>query len=254
MLQSFIMVLREGFESFLIVAIILSYLRKTGQKKLCSVVYFAVGVSLLASLSLGILLMRGVNHSLWEGVLGVVTIGMVGSLVIHMWRTAPRMRQNIHDRLKQASEKKSTWAAAAGVFLFTLLMMTREGMETALMLLQVREGEVIGGILLGLLVASVLAWMWVRYGQLINLKHFFQVTGVFLILFMVQVAIYSFHEFSESGLFPNSEAIHLATEPFSPVGVYGQWFSLLMVGVSALWLLVSWAKDRLHSSSETLKI
>jgi high-affinity iron transporter len=44
----------------------------------------------------------------------------------------------------------------------------------------------------------------------------FKSTGIFLVLFMIQVAIYSFHEFSEAGILPNSEAIHTATEKFSP--------------------------------------
>jgi high-affinity iron transporter len=81
---------------------------------------------------------------------------------------------------------------------------------------------------------------------LINLKRFFQVTGVFLLLFMVQVGIYSFHEFSEAGLLPNSDALHEATEKFSPDGLYGKWFSLLMVSVCGLWLIGGWVVDRLR--------
>ena len=43
MLNSFIIVLREGFESFLLVAVILSYLHKSGQKWLSPAVYVALG-------------------------------------------------------------------------------------------------------------------------------------------------------------------------------------------------------------------
>jgi high-affinity iron transporter len=77
-------------------------------------------------------------------------------------------------------------------------------------------------------------------------RRFFQVTGIFLILFMLQVGIYSFHEFSEAGVLPNSEVLHAATEKFSPEGIYGQWFSVVMIGVCALWLLGSWVSDRLR--------
>jgi hypothetical protein len=65
---------------------------------------------------------------------------------------------------------------------------------------------------------------------------------------MVQVGIYSFHEFSEAGLLPNSEMLHAATEKFSPDGLYGKWFSLLMISVCAFWLLIGWLKDRLKPS------
>jgi len=153
--------------------------------------------------------------------------------------------------LASMSSRKSRLAAVAGVFLFTVLMITREAMETALMLLQVRDQQMISGALLGLGAALILALAWARYGHLINIKRFFRVTGVFLLLFMLQVAIYSFHEFSEAGLLPNSEALHTATEKFSPDGLYGKWFSVLMVAVCAIWLFGGWLMDRLNSAPRT---
>jgi high-affinity iron transporter len=248
MLQAFIIILREGFESFLLVALILAYLRKTKQTWLAPAVYTAIVASIGVSGALGYELMQGVNESLWEGILGIAAIVMVGTLVIHMWKTAPLLKKKMERRLDQMSGKTSRWTAFCGVFLFTVLMISREGMETALMLLTVRDGRIISGALLGLLAATALAWSWAHFGHLINVKRFFQVTGVFLLLFMVQVGIYSFHEFSEAGLLPNSEAIHTATEAFSPTGTYGQWFSVIMIGACALWLFGAWIVDRLKSS------
>jgi high-affinity iron transporter len=263
MLQSFIIILREGFESFLLVAVILSYLRKSQQRQLAPAVYWAIMFALLLSGGLGYLLFQmqtgndlverhfGAtvagflgNESLREGVLGVVAIVMVASLVIYMWRTGAKLKEKMEERLGEVSAKRSGWAAYAGIFLFTALMISREGMETALMLLQVRSPRLIWGALLGLGAAVGMAWAWAQFGHLINVRRFFQVTGIFLLLFMAQVAIYSFHEFSEAGLFPNSEAIHAATEKFSPQGLYGQWFSLAMVGACAAWLLGAWLTDR----------
>jgi len=103
----------------------------------------------------------------------------------------------------------------------------------------------IWGALLGLAAAVSLAWAWGRFSHLINVKRFFQVTGIFLVLFMIQVGIYTFHEFSEAGVLPNSEAIHTATEKFSPDGLYGQWFSFGMISVCAAWLVGAWMIDRL---------
>jgi high-affinity iron transporter len=267
MLNSFIIVLREGFESFLLVAVILSYVRKSGQKWLSSAVYLAIALGLTASAGLGYLLVSGVdqshlepifgekiggyagqflaNESLREGVLGMVAMVMVGTLVIHMWRTGPKLRERMHHRLGEVSSRTSRWAALAGVFLFTFLMITREGMETALLLMQVRNSQLVTGALLGLGAAALFAWGWARFGHLINVKRFFQVTGIFLLLFMLQVGIYSFHEFSEAGLLPNSEVLHAATEKFSPDGLYGKWFSLVMISVCALWLMAGWLLDRL---------
>ena len=266
MLNAFIIVLREGFESFLLVAIIISYLKKSGQRWLTSVVYIAIILALSASAALGYVLRQGVddavvqrffgdtmggyvsqflgNEALREGILGVVAMVMVGSLVVYMWRTGPKVQQRMRERLSKVSSRGSRIAAISGVFLFTFLMITREGMETALMLLQVRGSEMLNGALLGLVAAVAFAWGWAKFGHLINVKRFFQVTGIFLLLFMVQVGIYSFHEFSEAGLLPNSEMLHEATEKLSPDGLYGKWFSIIMIAVCALWLLGAWIKDR----------
>jgi len=271
MLNSFIIVLREGFESFLLVGVILSYLRKSGQTWLNSSVYVALALGLSVSAALGYVLAYGVeesrlqqmlgesagsfagqflaNEALREGVLGLVAMVMVGTLVIHMWRTGSKFRERVHHRLGEVSSRTSRWTALAGVFLFTFLMITREGMETALMLMQVRNSQLIAGALLGLCATLLFAWAWTRYSHLINVKRFFQVTGIFLLLFMLQVGIYSFHEFSEAGLLPNSEALHTATEKLSPDGLYGKWFSLAMVSICGLWLLTAWAIDRLKSST-----
>ena len=275
MLNSFIIVFREGFESILLVAVILSYLRKAGQRWLMSAVYLALVLGLSTSAVLGYVLRNGVNdsvlerifgsaiglsvsqflgnESLREGVLGIVAMVMVGTLVIYMWRTGPKVQQRMRTRLGAVASRSSRIAAVAGVFTFTFLMITREGMETALMLLQVHGSEMLGGALLGLLAAAGFAWSWAKFGHLINVKRFFQVTGIFLLLFMLQVGIYSFHEFSEAGLLPNSEVLHAATEKFSPDGLYGKWFSLVMISVCALWLAVGWIADRIRTSREDLR-
>ena len=273
MLNSFIIVFREGFESILLVAVILSFLRKAGQKWLTSAVYVALILGLSTSAALGYVLRNGVddsvlegtfgsaigssissflgNESLREGILGVVAMVMVGSLVIYMLRTGPKVQERMRTRLGAVSSQRSRIAAIAGVFIFTFLMITREGMETALMLLQVHGSEMLSGALLGLCAAGGFAWGWAKFGHLINVKRFFQVTGIFLLLFMLQVGIYSFHEFSEAGLLPNSEVLHAATEKFSPDGLYGKWFSVVMVAVCALWLMGGWLKDRLKLTRQS---
>src|SRR5690349_22062672 len=275
MLNSFIIVMREGFESFLLVAVILAYLRKSGQKWLNSSVYIAIVLALAASGGLAYVLNNGVddatvqrifgafiggyisqffaNEALREAVLGAIAVVMVGTLVIHMWRTGPKIQQRMRERLSAVSSKSSRAAAVLGVFLFTFLMITREGMETALMLLQVKHSSnLISGALLGLCAAIAFAWGWARFGHLINVKRFFQVTGIFLLLFMIQVGIYSFHEFAEAGLLPNSDFLHEATEKFSPDGLYGKWFSVIMIGICCLWLLGASLIDRRANNTEDM--
>jgi len=127
MLPALIIVFREGFEAFLTVAIILAYLRKTGRDWLRPAVYWGIATSVGASFALGWLLMR-VNQSLWEGVLGIVAAVLVGTFVVHVWRTAPHMKKDMETKLEVASSRASRTLAIAAVFGFTLLMVTREWM------------------------------------------------------------------------------------------------------------------------------
>lgn len=247
MLQALIIVFREGFEAFLTVAIIFAYLRKTGRDWLRPAVWWGIGVSVIASIALGYVLQR-VNQPLWEGILALVAAVLVASFVIHIWRVAPTMKREMETKLETQASKGSPVWAWLGVFGFTLLMITREGMETALMLIQVRQGQFWLGCALGLAAAAAMSWLWAHYGHRVNIKRFFQVTGLFLLLFTVQIVFYAIHEFSEAELLPNSEAIHLATEPYSADGRYSLWIMGGMIAICALWLAGVTALDRMRAN------
>jgi high-affinity iron transporter len=253
MLSALIIIFREGFEAFLTVAIILAYLRKTNRDWLRPAVHWGIVVSVLASFALGWVL-RSVNQPMWEGVLGVVAAVLVATFVVQMWRTAPRLKSNMEARLATYSTRTSRTLAILGVFGFTVLMVTREGMETALMLIQVRDPHFVAGCLIGIVAAAAMSWAWAHYGHRVPVKRFFQVTGMFLLMFTAQILFYSLHEFSEAELLGKySERIHNATEPFSPVGLYGRWFSVLMVGICAVWLISVTIADRVRANQVPVK-
>jgi high-affinity iron transporter len=242
MYQAFVITLREGLEAFLIVAISLAYLKKTGRQTLLPAVHWGIAVSVLLSIGAGLLLAQANNQALWEGVLALTAALLVASLTMHMWRAGKRMKKEIEGRL-EASSLKVGRAAFLGVFGFTLLMITREGMETALLMTQliftVQSTQVVGGAVAGTLCAAAVAWLWSRYGYRVNLSRFFQVTAVFLLVFVVQLIIYGFHELTEANVFPNSQPLHDATEAYGPDGVYGQYLTYLLIVLPLGWLAVS---------------
>ena len=96
--------------------------------------------------------------------------------------------------------------------------------------------------------AAATAWVWAHYGHRVNVKRFFQVTGLFLLLFTVQILFYAVHELSEAEVLPNSEAIHLATEPYSADGRYSLWIMFGMVAFCALWLAGVTVLDRMRGN------
>src|SRR5687767_3461012 len=103
MSQAFVITLREGLEAFLIVAISLAYLRKTGRQSLVPAVHWGIGVSILLSIGAAILFQRASNQALWEGVLALVAAVLVGTLIVHMWRHAKKMKGEIEARLETAA-------------------------------------------------------------------------------------------------------------------------------------------------------
>ena len=242
MIQAFVITLREGLEAFLIVAISLAYLKKTGRGALLPAVHWGIAVSIALSIAAGFLLAQADNQALWEGLLALTAAVLVCSLTVHMWRAGKRMKREIEGRL-EASSVKVGQAAFWGVFGFTLLMITREGMETALLMTQliftVQSTQIIVGAGAGTLSAAFIAWLWSRYGYRVNLSRFFQVTAVFLLVFVVQLLIYGIHELTEANVFPNSQPLHDATEPFGPDGTYGQYLTYLLVILPVGWLVVS---------------
>jgi len=240
MLQAFVITLREGLEAFLIIAISLAYLRKSGRRELIPAVHWGIGVSVLLSIGAAYLFQQASNQALWEGLLAIAAAISVATLTVHMWRTARKIKSEIEGHLRSSTGKTGA-AAWVGVFLFTLLMISREGMETALLmgtlLTQVQAMTIIAGAVAGTLAAAGVAMLWSRYGHRVNLALFFQVTAIFLLVFVGQLLIYGFHELTEANIFPNSEALHWATEPYGPDGVYGQYLTYALVAMPLGWLL-----------------
>src|SRR5439155_16495202 len=152
----------------------------------------------------GYLLFHAANQEWLEGPLALVAAASVTWLTVHMWRAGRRMKSDIEERLESSSGRAGV-AAFTGVFLFTLLMVSREGLETALLLMQLRETVNLAlGAAAGVVGAAGIAWLWSRYGRRVNLGLFFQATAIFLFVFVVQLVIAGAHEMAEQGLLPFS--------------------------------------------------
>ena len=246
--QILLVTLREGIEMFLIVAIASAYLRKTGRAALLSAVTWGTATAVCASVVLGVWLAEVAVLPKWESLLALVAAVLVVSMVVYMLHAAKHMRRHIGDRLEAAAQR-AAGAAWWGVFAFVVLMITREGMETAFitasLFRQTEAAPFIVGALAGLALAGSLAWAWSHYGHRVDLALFFRVTSVFLLLFAAQLVIYAFHEATEANLLPLDNAYwHLKTEPYGPEGEYGALLTYALVLIPALWLGISALKLR----------
>lgn len=250
MLNIFVLTLREGIEAFLIVAITLAYLRQTQRHALASAVYWGTGSAIALSAIASYFFAQADNKPLWEGLLALVAAVLVVSMTVYMLKAARHMRANIGLGIEAALANRSQSAGWWGVFAFVLLMITREGMETAVVLstLALEKGSeaLFVGAVLGVLGAAAIAWAWARFGRRVNLAKFFQVTAIFLLLFSVQLVIYAVHELSEGNALPwvNNEWLHVISEPYGPEGFWGEMLTYSMVVVPVIYLAWTALRDR----------
>jgi len=146
--------------------------------ELVRAVRWAIITSVILSVGAGILFEQAANHALWEAILGTTAAVMVASMTIYMLRTGKRMHHHIEEGL-ELRLGRADGASFLGVFFFTVLVMTREGMETALLfasiLFQVRSASALGGGMLGVGVAAGIAWLWSRYDHRVPLGRFLEV-------------------------------------------------------------------------------
>ena len=246
MIQAFTILLREGVESFIVVAIIITYLLKTNRRDLLPAAWAGVGAALLATVYGTWLLSRFGENTLQEGIMCLIAAALTGTMVVWMWKTGRHMRRDIEQRIDRAStpELKGrlfTWPAL-GVFSAAFILIAREGAEAAFLLVSLvrttNQSAALTGAVFGLLLAIGMGILWIQNSRRMNLRVFFQVTGIFLLIFVAQLILTGVHELAEANVIPNATAIHNATEPWVEQGAIARWITLIMVLVPGLWLVM----------------
>jgi high-affinity iron transporter len=254
MLQALLVTFREGIESFLIVGVVIAYLKKSGRPGLVRGVKIGLGISAVSCTAGAWLWLQVPNQPLYEGIAALCAAIVVGALLWQMMRMGRHMRAEIEARVARvagADGAAPSARAIAGVALVTALLVTREGLEAVFFLgvqaLALRAAEVpaqailvVTGAILGLCLAGAVAWSWTRYGQRLNLGVILKVTALFLGVFLLQLIIYGIHELAESGVIQGSQAFHNATEVFGPDGRIGHLISYSLLGAPLLYLI--WAR------------
>lgn len=256
MFETLLISFREGLEAFLMVAVATLFLRKTGRDALVSAVRSGLAVSLAGSALLGYVLAQiGSLSPLWEGCLALLAALAVVWCVTHMKKMGKRMGAEIAGGLDKASvlDGGSAWLA---VFGFTCFMVGREGVETAAMLASLAgNGDMrlmaLGGAI-GVALAGLVAWAWVRFGRQVDLARFFSVTAVFMLIFAGLLVLKAFHEFTEGAVLPflDNAYWHTASEAFVD-GIYAQIASVLLVLAPSAWLAFGYWRE--HRSAHATR-
>ncbi len=199
--------LREGVEAALIVSIILAYLAKTGNQRHFGRIWFGAGAAVVVSVVVGLVLFVTIGgfeepaEQIFEGFAMLLAAGVVTWMLFWMRRTAA----NIKGELQAGVDRALTEGGILGLSLLAFTAVIREGIETALFLMGQATAagneawSTLIGAIVGLLIAVAIGYGLYRGAQVINLRTFFQWTGIALIFIAAGLLSHGIHEFVEAG-------------------------------------------------------
>jgi high-affinity iron transporter len=209
-LPTFVITLREGVEAALVVGIVLAMLAKANQSRLNSWVYAGVGVGIAVSALIGILFASIIQASglinpqyapivkpVMEGIFSVIAIAMLSWMLLWMTKQARFMKAEVEGAVQNALTDLS---AGWGVFTLVLIAVVREGFETVLFIASnFQEGLVptIGAIA-GIATATLIGTLIFKWGVKINIRQFFQVMGIFLVLIVAGLVVGALRKFDQA--------------------------------------------------------
>lgn len=110
MLEAFVITLREGLEAFLIVAIVVAYLRKMERSDLISAVRWGIAASILLSVAASMAAQRLANQALLEGTLALAAAAFTVAFGMQAWRSVMHASRKIEGA---SSRRPITWGASA---------------------------------------------------------------------------------------------------------------------------------------------
>lgn len=197
--------LREGIEAVLIIAIMLSYLKKTNQTDLRKYVVGGTIVAIVSSLGVAIVvgllwgIFEGPMLSIFEGSVVLFAAFLLTTMILWMWNAGAKVSQEIEESMEMSVIQRS----GIGLALLSFSLVMREGVELSLfsMALVIEDGvQSYIGIALGLVIAAILGLGIYKGSLRISLKGLFKWTSIFLILFAAGMVAYGIHELQDAGL------------------------------------------------------
>ena len=207
-IPTFIITLREGVEATLVVGIVLAYLKKANQTQLNSWVYTGVGSGLAVSALVGVLfgwVIQALGSSnqkyapviepLLEGVFSLAAIVMLSWMLVWMTQQARLLKAQVEGAVGASLSGSTT--AGWGIFGLVFFAVLREGFETVLFIAaKFQQGIVPAlGATAGIISAIAIGVLLFRWGVKINLRRFFLIMGVFLLLIVAGLVLSSLAHF-----------------------------------------------------------
>lgn len=216
MLATYLLSLREGLEAALIIGIVLGAVSKIRRKDLVPAVWLgallAIGVSIFTAIILTTfgMSLEDPGEAIFEGITMLVAAGILTWMIFWMSKQSRFLKSELESGVNKAAASTGMRA----VFGLAFVAVVREGVELALFVTAAFFATTPGnlnndiiqtliGTILGVGTAVLLSWTLFATTVRLDLRRFFQVTGLLLILFAAGLVAHGVHEFNEVGWIPS---------------------------------------------------
>ncbi len=223
---------REGLEAAIVVTILVAFLVKSNRRDALKWVWLGVGAAIVMTvvvflaIQFGENTISGLGAEAIAGVASLIAVAIVTTMVLWMRRAAAGMSGQLRGDMARALE-----AGAFAVLLLSFLAVGREGVETALFMVGFADAKTLWpltGLVVGVLIAVVIAYGMYRGALRINLAKFFTWTGAFLVVVAAGILSYGIGALQTVGWLPG-----LSSRPFdiSSWFDWSSWYGQVVQGV-----------------------
>lgn len=203
MLASFAITFREFLEASFLVVIVLAYLKRAGHEAYSKNVWYGAGAGVIASVFLALAFniflggLEGDKEKIFEG----ITMSIAAILLTWMIIWMMGQRHIIKDLEAKACSEIGK-RGALGISILVATGVLREGVETVIFLnsASFAGGANLFGATAGASSAILIAYLILNGAKRMNLKLFFQISSVVLILFAAGLTSHALLEFQEAGI------------------------------------------------------
>ena len=200
-----IIMFREVLEASLIIGILFTYLKKSGNDSSMKMLWGGVGSAILVSILVSIIFQNiaggfeGSSSKIFEGIIMIIASAVLTTMIIWM-----AQNKNISEELKNKAKESLSSGFKYGIFILAFVAVFREGVEIILFLyaIAIKDGISIFPSIIGSLLGLFAGYAIFIQGVKIPLKKFFNVTSVFLIFVAAGMLTYGVHELESGGVIP----------------------------------------------------
>ena len=223
---------REGLEAAIVISILVAFLVKSERRDALKWVWLGVGAAVAMTLVVFLAIQFGENTitglaaEAIAGVASLVAVAIVTTMVLWMKKAAASISGELRGDMARALE-----TGPLAVALLAFFAVGREGVETALFMVGYAEATTswpLIGLVVGVLIAGVIAYAMYRGALSINLGKFFTYTGVFLIIVAAGILSYGIGALQTVGWLPG-----LASRAFDITAWFNwsSWYGEVIQGI-----------------------